>query len=185
MLSQQLVDWVKADIRRHCRQSKGYEESGWVNPLEPHDCVSAFAMARHLKMQGAFDLCIAIAPEGHVYGYFFEKLGVPVLSVYVDYPPRRCRLLDDLSVIRDHRVLLLEDDVISGVSLGLVVDAVLAASPRSLALYLGRAKEDQILENVPPEVTAVYLAEDCLDMAKRAEYEAAFAEVFRCCRSAE
>jgi hypothetical protein len=137
-------------------------------------------MAGFLTKRCALDHCIAIAPEGHVYLYFFKKLGVPVLSVYVDYPPRQCQSLDDLSVIRDRRVLLLEDDVISGVTLRLVVDAVLAASPRSLALYLGRAKEDQILENVPPEVTAVYLAEDCLDLAKRAEYEAGFADAFGC-----
>ncbi len=178
MVSGQLLEWVVADVRRHVRRSKGYEEGPWVNPLAPADCVAAFSMARLLTDRSLFDHCVAVAPEGHVYGYFFERLGVPVLSVHVDYPPRRVEVLDDLAVVRGGRVLLLEDDVISGVTLRLVVDTLGRHAPRSLALYLGRRKEDQVLENVPPEVTAVYLAEDHLRPAERGQDEAEFAAFF-------
>ena len=178
MVSKQLLEWVVADVRRHVRRSKGYEEGPWVNPLVPVDCVAAFTLARLLTGRGLFDHCVAVAPEGHVYGYFFERLGVPVLSVHVDYPPRRVEVLDDLAVIQGGRVLLLEDDVVSGVTLRLVVDALRQHAPRSLALYLGRRKEDQILENVPPEVSAVYLAEDLLRAAERGQAEAEFAAFF-------
>jgi hypothetical protein len=58
------------------------------------------------------------------------------------------------------------------------VDALGQQAPRSLALYLGRRKEDQILENVPPEVSAVYLAEDHLRPAERGQDEAEFAAFF-------
>jgi hypothetical protein len=83
MISQELLERVVADVRRHVRRSKGHEEGPWVNPLAPADCVAAFSMARLLTGRGLFDHCIAVAPEGHVYGYFFERLGVPVLSVHV------------------------------------------------------------------------------------------------------
>jgi hypothetical protein len=181
MVSQELLERVVADVRRHVRRSRGYEEGPWVNPLAPADCVAAFSMARLLTGRGLFDHYIAVAPEGHVYGYFFERLGVPVLSVHVGYPPRRVEVLDELAVIRDGRVLLLEDDVVSGMTLRLVADALGQHGPRSLALYLGRRKEDQILENVPPEVSAVYLAEDHLRPAERGQDEAEFAAFFGKC----
>jgi hypothetical protein len=135
----------------------------------------------HAAGHGLFDHCLAVAPEGHVYGYFFERLGIPVLSVHVGYPPRRVEVLDDLAVVRGGRVLLLEDDVVSGVTLRLVVDALGHHGPHSLALYLGRRKEDQILENIPPEVSAVYLAEDRLRPAERGQDEAEFAAFFGKC----
>jgi hypothetical protein len=75
-------------------------------------------------------------------------------------------------------VLLLEDDVISGESLRLVVAILAPLGPRALALYLGREKEDQQLHNVLPTIEAVYLAEDHLDPADRARHEAEFAEFF-------
>src|SRR3954454_8209418 len=121
MVSKELLERVVADVRRHVRRSKGYEEGSWVNPLAPVDCVTAFSLARLLTGRGLFDHCIAVAPEGHVYGYFFERLGVPILSVHVGYPPRRVEVLDDLAVVRDRRVLLLEDDVVSGGTLRLVI----------------------------------------------------------------
>jgi hypoxanthine phosphoribosyltransferase len=135
-------------------------------------------MARFLTEQEAFDHYLAVAPEGHVYGYFFEQLGTRVLTVHVDYPPRRCELLDDLSVLRDARVLIIEDDVVSGVTLGLVVNALEKYEPRSLALYLGRRKDDQQVGSIMPEIERVFLAEDCLDSSMREHHESSFVEFF-------
>ena len=92
---------------------------------------------------------VAIAPEGHVYSYFFGCLGIPVLSIFVDYPPKHVHHIDDFSAIRGRRVLLVEDDIVSGVSLELVVRELASYMPRSLSLYLGREKEFQQLQNVP------------------------------------
>jgi hypothetical protein len=178
MLNKELLEKVNAQIQTHCKRSKGYEEGPWVNPLVPVDCVSAFAMARVLTEREAFNHYVAVAPEGHVYGYFFEQLGVPVLSVYVDYPPRRCEVLDDLSGLRESSVLIIEDDVISGVTLRLVVGGLKQYNVRSLALYLGRRKEDQQLETIAPEIDCVFLAEDCLDDAHREQYEEEFSSFF-------
>ena len=173
-----LIDRVAADVWQYCRQSKGYEDAPYVNPLVPVDCVSALMMARLLIERRIFDHYVSVAPEGHVYGYFFEQLGQPILSVYVDYPPRSFAALDDLSPVRDGRVLILEDDVVSGITLRLVTRALLEHQPRSLSLYLGRLKEHQVLENVCPEIEAVYLAEDHLDPRRREEYEAEFIRFF-------
>lgn len=178
MVSGELLKLVASDVSRHCRQSKGYEDAPWVNPLVPQDCVAAFTLAKWLTDHAVFDHCVAVAPEGHILGYFFERLGARVLSVYVDYPPARIEVLDDLSVLRDGRVLILEDDVISGLTLRLVVTALREFSPRSLALYLARRKEGQQLQYVPHEIQRVYLAEDFLDPAKRAQHESEFAKFF-------
>ena len=167
-----------ADLQQHVRQSKGYEEGPWVNPLTPVDCVDAFMMAKVLTEQNVFDHCVAVAPEGHVYGYFFERFGASILTVHVDYPPRRCEMLDDLSVIHDKRVLILEDDVASGLTLRLVVIALELNEPRSLDLYLGRRKEDQVLENVDRQIGSIHVAEDHLDPTRREEYEAEFVRFF-------
>ena len=81
---QRIVERVSAQVREHCR-ARGYKEGPWLNPLVPVDCISAWAMARHLAGAGEIDRYLAVAPEGHVYGFFFEKLGVRVHSVFVDY----------------------------------------------------------------------------------------------------
>jgi hypothetical protein len=179
MVSQELLERVVAQVGQHVRESKGYETESWINPLTPVDSVAAFAMAKVLTERHLFDYFVSVAPEGHVYGYFFEKcFGASILSVHVDYPPRRCEVLDDLNPIRGKRVLILEDDVASGTTLRHVVNAINEYQPRSLDLYLGRRKGDQALENVDPAIGTTYLAEDYLDPNRREEYESQFVTFF-------
>ncbi len=47
-----------------------------------------------------------------------------------------------------------------------------------MALFLGRAKEDQMLENIGPEITGVYRAEDFLEPGRRDENEADLVQFF-------
>jgi hypothetical protein len=103
LISTRLLAEVEERVLCHCA-SKGYVTGPNWNPMLPQDCVNAHAMARHLIESEAFDHYIAVAPEGHVYGFFFEQLGVRLLSVEVDYPPTHVVLLDDLSVLRGCRV---------------------------------------------------------------------------------
>lgn len=164
-------------IEQHC-QVRGYGPAPWQNPLTPVDPVAAFQMAKLLVREQSFDHYVAVAPEGHVYGYFFEHFGASILAVDVGFPARDVKEIDDLSVIRGHRVLILEDDVISGLTLRLVADALKKYEPASLALYLGRKKSDQQLESVPAGIKPVFLAEDWLDPALRAQYEGEFRQTF-------
>jgi hypothetical protein len=135
-------------------------------------------MAKRLSSEQWLDVCVAGAPEGHVYGYFFEAFGMPVLTVHVDYPPRRCEVFDDLDGIRGKRTLILEDDVASGTSLRYVVETLQCFQPDSIDLYLGRRKDCQTLDNVDPVVRKLYLAEDLLNPADRETHEAEFIEFF-------
>jgi hypothetical protein len=151
MVPRPVQDRVLADVRRHCA-AKGYREGPGVNNFVPHDCVAAFAMARSLTGSGLFDHYVAVAPEGPIYGYFFECLGVEVLSVFTNYPPTRCESADDLSVLKGGRVLLIEDDVIGGGTLRLVVGHLQQFSLASVAVYLGHTKGIQHVRNVPKSV---------------------------------
>ncbi len=178
MVPPQLLERVEAEVGRHVRESKGYEEESFINPLTPVDSVAAFAMAKLLTAQNAFDVCISVAPEGHVYGYFFQQCGATILSVHVGYPPRRCNVLDDLQVISGKRLLILEDDVASGTTLRLVVAALLEYRPQSIDLFLGCRKDSQNLEAVHPEIGRLYLAEDLLSPDCREEFEAQFNQHF-------
>lgn len=174
-ISNRVVD----KVQRHC-QSKGYAEGQGVNNFVPHDCVAAFQMARFFVGRQTFDHFVAIAPEGHIYGYFLENLGVNVLSIYTDPPPATTVMMtEDFSVISGGKVLLIEDDVISGSTLRLVLTAVEKYAPRSLSLYLGHTKCFQRLQNVPPEFVKIYVAEDCLDPRDLQRHEDEFVEFFR------
>ena len=172
-----LCESVARQARQHCA-SRGYVSGPNWNPLEPHDPVSALAMARFLIGSGWFDHYLAVAPEGHAYGFFFERLGVPVHEVFVDYPPREVTRADDLPAVAGKRVLLIEDDLVSGTSLRLLVAALQPHGPASVALYLGRRADSQFPENAPPPITSIYLAETHLNPAHRAEDEADFLRVF-------
>jgi hypothetical protein len=73
---------------------------------------------------------------------------------------------------------MIEDDVIGGATLRLVVKHLLSYEPQSLSLYLGHTKGIQHLRNVPPGITKTYLAEDCLDPISRPQHEAEFMAFF-------
>jgi hypothetical protein len=171
-----VLEAVLAEVRAHC-QRRGYREGPGVNNFVPHDAVAAFGMAKLLTGMG-FDRYVAVAPEGHIYGYFFERLGARALSVLADYPPTRCVAEDDLRAISGQRVLLIEDDVIGGRTLRIVVEHLRQYSPGAIELYLGHTKGIQHILNVPAEIDKVHLAEDRLDWSGRPELEAEFVKSF-------
>ena len=167
MVRQQIYE----EIKRYC-QSKGYMEGQGINNFIPHDCVAAFQMAKDLIGSGNFDYFVAIAPEGHVYSYFFEMLGAKIREVFVDYPPKLIKEVDDLLSISEKKVLLIEDDLISGKTLWMVLDVLGRYSPQSVSLYLGHTKSVQHLHNVPERISRTYLAEDYLLPALSGQYVA-------------
>jgi hypothetical protein len=176
-ISNSLYSAVCEDVRQYCL-GKGYREGDGVNNFIPHDPVVAFGIARLLA--GKFDQYVAVAPEGHIYAYFFERLGISVLSVFTDYPPTLCTSVDDLTVLSEKRVLIVEDDVISGRTLQLVVDYLKSFRPASISLYLGHNIGYQHIENVPEVIDrdSIYMAEHVLDQTGREKMEADFAEFF-------
>jgi len=159
--SKTVREQVLKEVQKYCR-GKGYIEGQGVNNFVPHDCVAAFQMAKLLTKRGLFNNYIAVAPEGHIYSFFFELLGSNVLEIFVDYPPTWAKEVDDLSAISGDKVLLIEDDVISGKSLRIVLQALDLYSPRSVSLYLGHTKSVQHFDNVPCQILITYVSEDYL-----------------------
>ena len=96
----------------------------------------------------------------------------------IDYPPRRCEILDDLEKVRSKRVLILEDDVASGTTLRLVVNALIDFEPNGIDLFLGRRKDSQVLDSIHPAIGRVFMAEDHLDAERRDEHEEVFVKFF-------
>jgi hypothetical protein len=178
MIEQEIMHDLATRIEDHVCNSKGFEEESFVNPFSPVDSLSAFAAAQLLIAEHRHDVYVAVAPEGHVYGFFFEHFGANVLSVHVGYPPRECLILDGMSGIRGRRVLILEDDVASGTTLRLVLDALQDAGPESVDLFLGRPKHQQILENIDSRISKTYLPEDILQVEQQAVYEGDFVRAF-------
>ena len=85
MALHELLAEVAAEARRHCA-AKGYTGGPNWNPLTPWDGVAALAMARFLLGSGLFDHYLAVAPEGHVYGFFFEQLGAVFMAMVRLWP---------------------------------------------------------------------------------------------------
>jgi hypothetical protein len=83
-----LISFVFYVVERYCH-NKGYYAGPGVNNFVPHDPVMVFAMARRLIGEGGFDHYLAVAPEGHIYGYFFEKLGIDTMEVVVPFQADR------------------------------------------------------------------------------------------------
>jgi hypothetical protein len=83
MIEQEIMHDLATRIKDHVRNSKGFEEESFVNPFSPVDSLSAFAAARLLMAEHRHDVYVAVAPEGHVYGFFFEHFGANVLTVHI------------------------------------------------------------------------------------------------------
>ena len=168
---------VNAEVQAYC-QAKGHTEQEGLNNLTPHNCVKAFQMAKRLTQQG-FDIYLAIAPEGFIYSYFFERFGAKILSVFSDYPSTHIETKDDLSVLNSARVLVIEDDVLGGGTLRRLAQFLQPFNPKELCVYLGHNKNVQRVRNMPPEYTKTYVAEDELEVGKWAQYEKEFVEFFQ------
>ncbi len=165
-------------VKSYCEE-KGYCEGPGVNNFVPHDAVAAFGMSRHLVRDiGGFDHYLAVAPEGHIYGYFFEQFGAKTMEVHVPYPPDDIRVIDELSVVRGKRVLIIEDDVISGTSLRLVVTELLRHEPAEIHLFLGHSRGIQHLVNVPVEISRTYLSDEIYTLADVASLKVEFSSLF-------
>jgi hypothetical protein len=156
-----VIQNVLKRVKNYCHHRGAWEGPG-VNNLVPHDCVNVYAMAKYLVHDIGFTHYISVAPEGHIYGYFFSRIGIHPLAISVDYPPTKLTTLDDLSQILGGNVLIIEDDVIGGGTLRIVVSELLKLRPRSISLFLGQGKIFQHFENIPKEFEKVYIAEDIL-----------------------
>jgi hypothetical protein len=176
-MNSRVLQYVLAAIRDYCHERGAWEAAG-VSNFVPHDCANACAMARFLVQDIGFDHYVSVAPEGHIYGYFFDRIGIQPLALSVDYPPTKLKAIDDLSHITGGTVLIIEDDVMGGATLRIVASELIKFKPRRLSLFLGHSKVFQHFENIPQEIEQVYIAEDVLSEDQYSDREREFVEQF-------
>jgi hypoxanthine-guanine phosphoribosyltransferase len=70
----------------------------------------------------------------------------------VECPPTKLQTRDDLLGIAGEEVLIIEDDVIGGGTLRIVIEELLKYKPRNLSLFLGHGKVFQHLDGIPREI---------------------------------
>lgn len=120
----------------------------------------------HRLIQGKiFDIAVGVAREALSYSCLFEKLGAPVLNVLVkEEKDREYSELDDLAKIKGKRILILEDDVVSGKTVKIVTKELKKYKPKSMQLYIGDMRTNEVSglhwELLNKLFTRTYLAEE-------------------------
>jgi hypothetical protein len=166
-----LLSAVFQDVERYCH-NKGYHEGPGINNFVPHDPVLAFAMAKRLIGEGGFEHYVVVAPEGHIYGYFFEKLGARTMATGFPFPATRIELRDDFSIVRFKRLLIIKDVVVSGGTLWNLAEGLSIFRPKSIDLFLGHSRCFQHLEKVPYQFRRTYLADEVICKSRYDAYDA-------------
>ncbi len=91
-----------------------------------------------LLSKNSFDVAVGIAREALAYSCLLEQLGGKVINLLIKEEEDRAYYpLDDLGAIKDKRVLVLEDDVVTGKTIQKVHEILLKNKPASLELYIG------------------------------------------------
>ena len=126
--------------------------------------VEALALAKEITEGKDYDIGVVIGPEGFMYAGLFDMVGFPLNHIHIDEycttEDRPYKELDDLSDIKDKRVLLIEGDVNTGRTLEKAKFMLNKHKPRSYALYLGSTTM-QRTENVPKGIQPVYAVKAC------------------------
>lgn len=126
----------------------------------PHGILESAANSWKIIEGKTVDIGLSIEPEGCAYAYFFDAQGMKVLHVFADFDGNGgidYRKIDELGNLEGKRVLLIEDDVQSGITLRTVLRQIAGAGAASYSLFLGNRSLYQNLGSVPRTVSKVYL----------------------------
>jgi len=127
----------------------------------PSKLAAAFSAALE-AVKNKYDVALIVGPEGFSYEPFFQDFGIPTVAVNIPEfrlgEPRTITIFDELSALRNKRVLVVEDDVRSGATLQKVLEHLEPHKPSHLGLYLGQPKNFQRLESVPSQFKDIHIA---------------------------
>ncbi len=126
----------------------------------PHKQLEAVTTSRELVESGRYDLGLSVEPEGCAYAYFFEMQGMRVLHVFADFDGKGgidYRETERLDPLRGKNVLIIEDDVQSGLTLRTVLGRIGRFGASSFGLYLGNLGGFQNTPAIPPQITRVHM----------------------------
>lgn len=136
------------------------QQHGWGRIFKPHTLLESSLNAERIIRSGEIDIGLSVEPEGCAYAYFFETLGLDVLHVYAEFDGKGgidFQLAQPLDALRGRRVLLIEDDIRTGLTLRTVLDGIKGVGAKSFSLFLGNNLPYQNLGSVPPQVIRTYL----------------------------
>ncbi|HII39301.1 TPA: phosphoribosyltransferase [Candidatus Micrarchaeota archaeon] len=161
------ADWEHTlAIKRYASKAAQIAEKREIkNKHLPHDTLAAFHAAAKAVKSGGFDYALIVGPEGVAYEARFNELGLPTVAVNVPEArpgkPRQLKKLDDLSLLKGKKVLVVEDDVRTGATLQRVLKAIKPHAPASLELFLGLPEHLQLLKNVPADFKRMHITPAC------------------------
>jgi len=136
------------------------EKHGWGKVFKPHSRLESAVNADMIIRSGDIDIGLSVEPEGCAYAYFFETLGLGVLHVYAEFDGMGgidFQLAEPLDAMRGRRVLIIEDDIRSGLTMRNVLEGIRGIDVGSYSLFLGNNLAYQNLDSVPPQIVRTYL----------------------------
>lgn len=162
--------------RYHPRAQRCAEERGIENPHVPSSPLAAHYTAA-VAMKEGIDYALIVGPEGFAYEPYFRELGIPTLAVNIPESapeePRTLRNLDNLSILKGKKVLIVEDDIQTGATLEKLLEQLKEYAPAQMNLYLGQPERFQKKQNIPTAVTKTYIAgEGASEKAQAAAFRA-------------
>jgi hypothetical protein len=136
------------------------KEHGCGKIFVPHMVLEAITNSRTLAESGAYDLGLSVEPEGCAYAYFFETQGMRILHVYADFDGKGgidYREVDDLGELRGKRILIIEDDIQTGLTLRTVLERIKGIGADRYGLFLGNLAGFQNRNAIPKQVEQVHM----------------------------
>ncbi|HPN54483.1 MAG TPA: phosphoribosyltransferase family protein [Candidatus Moranbacteria bacterium] len=148
------------------------EKRGVENIHIPSYPLTAFEAARE-AVKKEFDVALIVGPEGFAYEPYFIDLGLPTLAINIpeskENETRTLTSFDDLSVLKNKKVLVVEDDVRTGATLQKIIEHIKPYAPAQLGLYLGQPAVFQKTESIPSDFSEIYMAKSYDDSENAAK----------------
>lgn len=140
-----------------------YQSTTMTRMQEP---IYAFHAVSAICSKDRPDMGVVVGPEGYAYAPLFELHGLPLRHIHIDEycttEDRPYTELDSVKDIEGKRIILIEDDVVSGRTLEKAIQKLSPHNPREYQVYLGIREAKQQLGNVPKIVTKTYATPDHL-----------------------
>jgi hypoxanthine phosphoribosyltransferase len=130
----------------------------------PRSYTVAFRAAMDAVQEVGYDTALIVGPEGFAYEPIFRDLGLAIAAVNIPEAvfngERSLKELDDLSKLKGSRVLVVEDDVVSGATLRKLLPSLERHAPAELGLFLGSPSGRQLQMNIPASFRHVHISDD-------------------------
>lgn len=125
----------------------------------PHDYLASFETAVSAAKEG-YDYALIVGPEGLAYAPMFLDLGIPIKVVNIPESTgskRSFKAFFKMRELKNKRVLVVEDDIHTGLTLKKLLEKFGKNTPAKLGLFLGSNPYHQWEYNIPPEFQHIHM----------------------------